>query len=292
MGAGVRRILLVNVNTGDLSASHAFYRGLLGFETGATAVSERADHSGHGIAEPVTNECWFLYDSRGPRGATALQLISWTTPRTGGAAPTGRGHRGFVSLQVHVADPAGLRARVVELGGAVVGELQGGGLLVGDPEGGQIELLPQAGGPPRLSSARIRCADLDDSLRWYALLGLSATAPPRERGLLLGTDPVSVRTVRVSVPAGGFGLELTQWPGPEPARPWERALPDRGLARLACSVDDLAAVRQALHSAGRTCPEPVLAPLQGAPGVTVPVVYVRDPDGVPVELVERARPAR
>ncbi len=156
--------------------------------------------------------------------------------------------------------------------------------------------------PSRLRDARpsvlgvdhvsVSVADIDRSLEFYCeLLGLVV----RERGLL---DPDLVERM-TGVPGAVVGfadielgsrvLELLQVDSAQPPRPASQRLPGAGGVHIALRVDDAAAVHARLAAAGhRPLSSPVLLPEDGSDWSGSLVFYVRDPDGVMLEVVERA----
>lgn len=124
-------------------------------------------------------------------------------------------------------------------------------------------------------------ADLDRALRFYeGVFGF------RERNRLEIPDPVASKLLQVPEPVGltavyleldGFVLELLHFarPGNEPAR--RRPLTEPGLTHLSFTVDDVAAVCEAVRAHGGE----VLADTD----VGGFAILVRDPDGQVLELL-------
>jgi len=85
-----------------------------------------------------------------------------------------------------------------------------------------------------------------------------------------------------------FSLELTQWEDPKGTGCASSPAYHRGLYRIALGVDDVNAAYETLSADGPlTAPEFVELPGTRLGGVTV--LFMRDPDGVVVELVGRPR---
>ncbi len=87
-----------------------------------------------------------------------------------------------------------------------------------------------------------------------------------------------------------FGLLLTTWSGPEPTGPTYGVPFHQGLYRMAMAVDDIRATYDSLLRAGIPRQTPYTFQLPGTPltdGLTI--LFIRDPDGILVELVDRPR---
>lgn len=285
---GTRQVLHLNLNTTDLDASHAFYRDLLGLELRMQSSGDDGDWRFHGLQDPVDSAGWFLYDARGPRSSPALELVLWRRPATAGSAYDSLIHRGLTSVGFEVDDLDGLGELVSKVGGSVVGELGKDGLLLRDPDGVHVELRGvRTGGPARLATARIGCADLDASLAWYAGLGFEPTSEAVVEELVVDGQPTRLRSATVALPNGSVELLLTQWLDPVASQPAEGRLWYRGMVRMAVSVDDLDNAIASLEDAGRPCPPPQWFALPGTPIGGLRVLFLTDPDGFTVELVHR-----
>ena len=155
-----------------------------------------------------------------------------------------------------------------------------------DLDGVPIELTELAGGEaPVFSHLRINVTDLDASVAWYERLGFTAKATARsaETG-----DAVLSYASMVTEGDPSFSLELTQWEDPKGTGLASSPAYHRGLYRIALGVDDVNAAYETLSADGPlTAPEFVELPGTRLGGVTV--LFLRDPDGVVVELVGRSR---
>lgn len=100
---------------------------------------------------------------------------------------------------------------------------------------------------------------------------------------LLGFDVIdevhdSVRessTCRLSL-HGQYAVELVAFPDPPPRPEFPEAA---GLSHLALAVGDVTAARDELAAAGVPC-----GPLEPDPATGALSCYIRDPDGLPIEL--------
>ncbi len=144
----------------------------------------------------------------------------------------------------------------------------------------------------RLDHVSVTCADLDRSLAFYVgVLGLPLAgrgeSKDAELSTLTGLPGVRVRWAEVAL-GGGQLLELLRYVTPEgaPVRP---ATNDPGATHIGLSVEDLGAFHRRLVEAGVPVrSQPVELREQGA-WTGVRCLYTQDPDGVAIELVERAR---
>jgi glyoxylase I family protein len=138
----------------------------------------------------------------------------------------------------------------------------------------------------------VTISDVDRSLRfWCGLLGLEEV----DRGVvewehldrLVALEDTRIEWVELWIPGGGT-VELSRYhrPSGEPVPPGEENEPGR--SHISFLVEDLAATLAQLRSAGvrsRTA-EPVDIPVGAYEGGKA--AYVFDPDGVEIELIERA----
>jgi glyoxylase I family protein len=122
----------------------------------------------------------------------------------------------------------------------------------------------------------LTCSNLEKSVAFYSGL-LGAKEVQR------GRNPAGVELVYLDTGAGI--LELFSPPGsvdtPAPEPPRNRA----GFRHLALTVDDLDAAYRKLQEAGVVFTEPPTAPRVAR--LFRKVAFCLDPDGIPVELVER-----
>ena len=134
-------------------------------------------------------------------------------------------------------------------------------------------------------------SDLDRSLAFYRdQLGLEVIAQQEKQGGYLGEvvgyPDAHVRMAHLRVPGGKHVLELFEYFAPEGVHP-ERIEPrDVGTAHLCFVVDDLPAAYEQLRAAGvdTFVSPPVLVDTginTGGYGV-----YLRDPDGIVVEIFQ------
>lgn len=144
----------------------------------------------------------------------------------------------------------------------------------------------------RIDHVGITVSDLDRALGFYRdVLGLrviaDATVTEPEVAELLGLDSVQLRIADLDSGDGRI-VELIQYVQPKGRRiAYESS--DSATAHIAFTVDDLAAVRDRLTSAGATMVsrQPITIDEPGGAFDGAICFYVRDPDGVILELVQR-----
>jgi catechol 2,3-dioxygenase-like lactoylglutathione lyase family enzyme len=144
----------------------------------------------------------------------------------------------------------------------------------------------------RIDHAGVTVSDMDRALGFYRdLLGLRVIADSNvaepEVAELLGLDSVRLRIVDLDSGDGRI-LELIQYVQPE-GRSIAYESSDAASMHVAFTVDDLGGVRQRLAEAGATIvsrrPITISDPGGDFDGATC--LYVRDPDGAILELVQR-----
>jgi catechol 2,3-dioxygenase-like lactoylglutathione lyase family enzyme len=144
----------------------------------------------------------------------------------------------------------------------------------------------------RIDHVGITVFDVDRSLAFYRdVLGLrllaEATLNESEVGELLGLDAAELRIADLDS-GDGRVLELIQYIEPK-GRPLNYDSRDSASVHFALTIDDLAAVRERLAIAGARIisrrPITISEPGGAFDGATC--LYIRDPDGVILELVQR-----
>jgi catechol 2,3-dioxygenase-like lactoylglutathione lyase family enzyme len=288
-------VLHSNLNTVDLARAESFYTSLFGLRPRMRSVSTDSDATAMGLGDSTASDTCFLYDRRGPRRAPALELVEWHRPATvPSAGPTGTG---FAAVGYRVPSLAEVSGRLAEAGlpatSARPGRVRVRGRLrpalrATDPDGVPVEIveIPPAPDDPDdpdgglFSHERLRCRDLGRTAEWYAAIGFAprpgevADGPP-SASLVLPEDPT-------------FSLECDEHrarSGPRTAR----AANTQGVYRIALAVDDVRAAHAALSEVASGVPEPVFIPMPDTPTGGFTVLFLADPDGAVVELVERPR---
>jgi len=190
-----------------------------------------------------------------------------------------------------------LRAPITALGletGALTSD-DGAALLFMDPDGVTVEIHEQVGIEKAQSRhVRLTVGNLARSQAWYEAIGFEVGDPRRERswqwevpgGQSIKAQVATLRMVMPSDPS--YSLELTQWLDPVSSGTPKLAANDQGLYRMALGVQDTRASAAALQAAGWPhVKEPDVFVLTGTPLPDLWISFLRDPDGITVELVER-----
>jgi catechol 2,3-dioxygenase-like lactoylglutathione lyase family enzyme len=137
-----------------------------------------------------------------------------------------------------------------------------------------------------VSHERLRVTDVDLSTDWYAALGWEV----RARGDGAGDEPSWASLVLPEDPT--FSLELEgAGPGQPAAEGSARPANAQGLYRIAIAVEDVATAHAELTATGAELPDPVFFPMPDVPTGGFTALFLRDPDGFTVELVDRPRSA-
>jgi len=278
-----------NLNVSTLAGAVGVYESL-GLRVKMRSRAEGQDASAMGLGDSTTSEAWFLYDARGGRSAPAVELVEWIAPKTSGDA---YGHPGAVGMQALGFDvpDVGNAVRAATDQGARLrpGGPAGVGTVILDADGVALELSAAPVESSVLRYARIVCADLERSARWYGLLGFDPIGTKGTISWDHAGEAAEIVEQRLSL-AGPAPLELrlTAWPS-HPAMAAHSRANDRGLFRMALAVPDVRiAVEAARQSGAIEASDASFIPLPGTPLGGLWVSFFRDPDGVMVEYVERS----
>ncbi|MDX1933221.1 MAG: VOC family protein [Capsulimonadales bacterium] len=145
----------------------------------------------------------------------------------------------------------------------------------------------------RVNHLNIVVSDMERSLAFYVgLLGMRITFETELSGewidTVVGLAGVRARCVFVQPEGGGCRFELLQYIEPSGAAiPENRLAHTLGLRHLAVEVNDLDADYARLTAAGvEAISAPVTVPFRLMDGIRKRLCYLRDPDGVIVEICE------
>jgi catechol 2,3-dioxygenase-like lactoylglutathione lyase family enzyme len=288
----------------DADAAVRFLEAGLGLEARAVSKSIRADGSPLGIMRTVESDVCLVYDPRGGRVSPAIEVHGWHDPPAVGTPYERPNQVGIQAIGVAVHDLGAAIRRAEEAGASVAGRVGNGGdvlfgasaAIVRAPDGVTVDLVEAPESVDgQLAHLRVTCSDLGASVAWFDTLGYAADGEPVDvtlDGSVFGLGTVEVRVARLRMPDEPFALLLTQWRSPaSEGAPYEVAN-HRGMFRLALGVEDTRASTERLVAAGWA---PTGGPsLIELPGTKVPdmwITFFRDPDGIVVQLVERARDA-
>jgi catechol 2,3-dioxygenase-like lactoylglutathione lyase family enzyme len=296
--AAAHAVLHCNLNTADRSVAGRFYTEVLGMRRRMESVGTGSDASSMGITEPADSETSFLYDWRGPRQAPALEVVEWTKPRTEGSVSTDVSAVGLRAVGFSVESLATVRTALAR-GGRDSRLLppdwsSGPALWTLDPDGVTVEIIESGSPGPSLSHLRLNCTNLPRSVAWYERIGFQVVAketskltPGRPFGL---SEDAELATASLHL-AGNpeFRLELVEWVRPRTTGAIEGTGNTRGLWRAALAVDDVRMAYRQLADEGVADRDPEWIPLADTPLGGLWVLFLADPDGVVMELVERPR---
>lgn len=137
--------------------------------------------------------------------------------------------------------------------------------------------------------------DLERSLGFYRdLLGMEVVAAQEKRGgylaEMVGHPDAHVQMALLRMPDGDHLLELFEYVLPNGAEARRHDPCDTGTAHLCFAVDDLRLLYERLRESG--VDSFVTGPVEVDTGVNAGglALYLRDPDGMPVELFQPRRP--
>jgi catechol 2,3-dioxygenase-like lactoylglutathione lyase family enzyme len=136
-------------------------------------------------------------------------------------------------------------------------------------------------------------SDLDRTIAFFRdAMGFEVTSKaPRDPAVVSRIIGIEGTDIMVAYVRGaGHNLELIQYLGPREGRGRVRSLPcDVGFAHIAYDVDDIDA---AMEAAAKHDVMPIgeVVAIDAGPNAGGRVVYLRDPDGVTIEFIEKPSP--
>ncbi len=292
-----RRFLHVNLNCSSLDATEALYSGTFGLKARMrTDPTVATDGSILGIVDGETFcETAFLYDARGARDGCALEAIEFEKPalvRDESADPTRPGIRATL---MSVADLDAQTGRRVD--GLISGAKS---VLALDPDGAVVEVAQAPAGLDAANGAlfsgiRIMAINARATAEFLTAIGFIEVEAPARRQVASeqlapggSTKSVECMVARYALPedAHQFSVVVVEHPDTvsEPV-PWGGNR--QGLYRCALRVESvekaLAAVPDWVEQRG----DPVWCPLPGTKIDGLYIAFLRSPDGVVFEFVER-----
>ena len=260
-----------------------------------------------GLHGPVEARVCFVYDRRGPRTSPAIEVQAWVSPSAVGTPHESPFTVGVQSLGIAVGDLGAATTAATALGAHVVGaaaasELFGAATTtLRDPSGITFDLVQSSDtgtdgvdGESRIAHLRINCRDLGASVSWYEGLGFTVTRRKADFAIdaaVLG-DGGRASMVELVLPDEPMRLLLVHWLDSDPGGAHYPVANHRGIYRAALGVDDTRVAVRALEASGvAIVRQPELIELQGTPVPDMWIAFLADPNGVPIELVERPRNA-
>jgi catechol 2,3-dioxygenase-like lactoylglutathione lyase family enzyme len=300
-----RRFLHVNLNCESLDATERVYGDVLGLTARMRTDPQVAtDGTILGLSGETYCATSFLYDARGGRGGCALEAIEYRSPALSRDPDPDPVRPGIRSVLLAVADVDGAAAALRGAGLTVsdpVDGLIGGGksVLALDPDGVVIEVteLPAGADPAKgalFAGIRISAIDATATGDFLTAIGFEETDAPRVQriageqlspGTSRETDCVVARYV-LAEDGHQFSLVVVQHPGtPNTPVPWGGN--HQGLYRAALRVENVHAALDGVPDSVERMGDPVWCPLPGTKIDGLHIAFLRSPDGVVFEFVER-----
>jgi catechol 2,3-dioxygenase-like lactoylglutathione lyase family enzyme len=300
-----RRFLHVNLNCESLDATEGLYAAQLGLSARMrTDPKVATDGSILGIEGGETFcETSFLYDSRGGRGGCALEAIEFHNPALKVDQNSDPTRPGIRSTLLTVADldatVTALRAAGITVSGTVDGLISGSkAVLALDPDGAVIELAEAPSDKPGAVFAGIRIAAIDavatgEFLTAIGFAQVQAPAQVKVAGdqLAPGGSPNAVECAvsrySLAEDAHQFSLTVVEHPDTRNADPVPWGGNHQGLYRCALRVESAEAAMSSVADPVEVMGDPVWCPLPGTKIEGLYIAFLRSPDGVVFEFVER-----
>lgn len=296
-----RRFLHVNLNAAYAQRTTGFYHTVGSLITHMATEEMESDGLLFGFPHPVRTRAHFLYDSRGPRAAPALEVAEWISPRSVGQPYNDATTPGIHALAVQTTqhNSAAPTQGTGQIAHVAEGILPVPGTILADPDGVEVEVYPaRSGDSPMALGIRVHCTDLDTSLAWYRSIGFVgggqrvALSLPRidhdttcpATGSVVAGEAVRIRLPEDDPP---FTLCLFQPTAPPPTGSAYSTGNHLGLFRIALRVEDVTTTCRILSQRGVPTQGPITFGLPGTAVASLRIAFCTDPDGVVVELVER-----
>jgi catechol 2,3-dioxygenase-like lactoylglutathione lyase family enzyme len=300
-----RRFLHVNLNCASLDATERVYGEILGLRARMrTDPSVATDGGILGLDGETYCATAFLYDARGGRGGCALEAIEYRSPALQldtDSDPARPGIRAAHLAVVHLDDAAAaLRAAGLTVSGPVDGLISGEpSVLAVDSDGVGIELteLPADADPARgalFNGIRISAIDAEATGDFLTAIGFEEVDPPKVLPVAAaqlvpdGSGVTDCVVARYALAEDGrqFTLVVVQHPGTAPTPvPWGGNR--QGLYRCALRVENMHEALENVPDSVERMGDPVWCPLPGTKIDGLHVAFLRSPDGVVFEFVER-----
>ena len=303
-----RRFLHVNLNCASMDATERIYGDLLGLNARMrTDPAVATDGTILGLSGETYCATAFLYDARGGRGGCALEAIEYHTPALSRDPSSNPVRPGIRSLHVAVADVDGaataLRAVGLEVGDPVDGLIASGkSVLALDPDGVVIELTtlpPDADATkgalyPLFNGIRIAAIDAAATGDFLTAIGFEEVDAPKlfsVAGAQLapgGAGESDCVVARYALVEDGhqFTVVVVQHPDtPDDPVPWGGNR--QGLYRCALRVENVHRALEQVPDSVEVMGDPVWCPLPGTKIEGLHIAFLRSPDGVVFEYVER-----
>lgn len=299
-----RRFLHVNLNCASLDATEGLYATQLGLSARMRSDPEVAtDGTILGLGGETFCATAFLYDPRGGRAGCALEAIEFHTPTLKVDQNSDPTRPGIRSTLLTVADldatVTALRAAGVTVGGPVEGLISGSkSVLAVDPDGAVIELTEAPGDKPGAVFAGIRIATINAAAtgEFLTAIGFAEVQAPAQvevagDQLAPGGSRTAVKCAvsryALAEDAHQFTLTVVEHPDTRNADPVPWGGNRQGLYRCALRVENTEAAMSLVPDSVEVMGDPVWCPLPGTKIEGLYISFLRSPDGVVFEFVER-----
>ena len=295
-----RRFLHMCYCCDDTDAVVRFYESALDLKEVMRNPLHPSDGSLLGLEGEIVSGAAFVYDRRGPRTSSSLEVQQWVSPRMIGEPMSDPTHVGMQSLGFTVPDLDRGIERCGTHGASVLhrGVTPWGteSVVLADPFGTRFDLSAESGleeGQSRLRHLRITVTSLDRSLPWYRGMGFADVDEYEfSDGSFLGVIGGRGRVARLRLPDEACRVDLYEWIDPRSHGRHPVAANTAGLYRTAVGVDDTRASYERFLAEGWTFErEPRQVELGGTNVPDMWICFLNDPDGVPFEFVQRPRSA-
>jgi catechol 2,3-dioxygenase-like lactoylglutathione lyase family enzyme len=300
-----RRFLHVNLNCESLEATEKLYGGQLGLSARMrTDPKVPTNGSIMGLdGDETFCETSFLYDSRGGRAGCALEAIEFHKPALKADRNSDPTRPGIRSTLLTVADldatVTALRDVGITLSAPVDGLISGSkSVLALDPDGAVIELAEAPSDKPGAVFAGIRIASIDAAATGEFLTAIGFDEVEVAAQLEVVGDqltpggspnPVKCTVSRYALAedAQQFSLTVVEHPDTRKADPVPWGGNHQGLYRCALRVENTEAAMSLVPDSVEVMGDPVWCPLPGTKIDGLYISFLRSPDGVVFEFVER-----
>lgn len=289
-----RRFLHTCLNIRDFGRSHEFYGDVLGLRLAMQTDGKPLDTSVLGHTEPTQSQASFMYDWRGPRSSSALELVHWIDPPINGEPYDDVSTPGLHAIALGVGSLEQTEERLAKAGWSAgsrgrsaFGAPDSPALLYRDPDGATVEIVEGDFAATTILGIRATCSNIDASVKFYKTIGFEGAAEPLSGDFVWGAGTV----VTLSLPEdeGGFTYCLARPDNVVADGPTYATAEHCGYTRVALRVDDAHDTDRLLTGEGLTLRGPFPVDLGGTAVHGLHIGTVLDPDGILVEFVDRPK---
>lgn len=298
-----RRFLHVNLNCGSLDATEELYAKQLGLSPRMRTDPEVAmDGSMLGIEGKINAATTFFYDARGGRNACAVEAIQWTAPALKRDHNTDPVRPGIRSALFTVNDldetVTGLRDAGFKVSDSVTGLISSSkSVLAIDGDGVVIELTEVPSELPGALFAGIRIAAVDAAVtvEFLTAIGFVVVQEPTAVQISAdqlapgyGSDGARCVVARLALPEDQDQFTVVVVEHPDTGKyPLPEGGNSQGLYRCAMRVENVQKAFSLVPDRVERQHDPIWCPMPGTQIEGLWVAFLRSPDGVVFEFVER-----